>query len=349
MKYFSLVAVIVLALASCQKEEEGPFVPQVNNLENGMIVLCEGLYQQNNASITWVQLPSGAQDPAFFQTKTNRALGDTGNDMLRYGDKIYVVVNVSSTIEVMSGSDFSPIGQIEMTANGQPKQPRYMASANGKIYITCYDGFVDVLDTASLSIETRIDVGENPEGIAVSNNKLYVANSGGLNFPDVDSTVSVIDIATNTELQKITVGINPGGVMANDAGDIFVISRGDYSAVPSRLRKIDPATDQVVNAGYTFDVSGMTAMSATDMIVYDASGVHRFNFQSDDVVATVPIDMATINTLYKVQYRASEDNLYVLDAMGYTNEGVIRKYDMSGAYLTGYQVGLNPTKILFFD
>jgi len=349
MKYFSLIFSITVILASCQKDEEGPFVPQVNNLENGMVVLCEGLFQHNNSSITWVQLPSGAKDPSFFQTKTSRGLGDTGNDMIRYGDKIYIVVNVSSTIEVMDASDFTPIQQIEMMANGQPKQPRYMTAANGKVYITCYDGFVDVMDTSSLTIDTRISVGENPEGIAVSNNKLYVANSGGLNFPDVDSTVSVIDIATNTELQKITVGINPGGVMKNDAGDVFVISRGDYGGIPSRLRKIDPSTDQVVNAGYSFDISGMTAMSATDMLVFDASGVYRFNYQSDDVVATIPIDMATVNTLYDLHYHASEDNLYILDAMGYTNEGVVRKYDMTGSYLTAYQVGLNPTKLLFFD
>ncbi len=349
MKYFNLIAAIALVLTSCNEDGPQPFVPEVNNLENGMVVLCEGLYQHNNSSITWVQLPGGAKDPSFFQTKTSRALGDTGNDMIRYGDKIYIVVNVSSTIEIMRASDFSPIEQIQMTENGQPKQPRFMASANGKVYITCYDGFVDVLDTASLTIDTRISVGENPEGIAVSNNKLYVANSGGLNFPDVDSTVSVIDIATNTELQKISVGINPGGVLANDAGDIFVISRGDYGPIPSRLRKIDPLTDQVVNTAYAFDISGMTSMSATDMLVYNASGVQRFNFQSDDVVATIPIDMATVNTLYRVQYRASEDNVYILDAMGYTNEGVVRKYDMTGSYLTSYQVGLNPTKLLFFD
>ncbi|XOV68257.1 MAG: YncE family protein [Fluviicola sp.] len=349
MKYFSLIALIMVVLVSCQKEEEGPFVPEVNQLEKGMIVLCEGLFQHNNSSINWVQLPSGAKDLSFFETKTGRSLGDTGNDMIRYGGKIYVVVNVSSTIEVMSGIDFSPIQQIEMTEGGQPKQPRFMAAGNGKVYITCYDGFVDVLDTASLIVETRIPVGENPEGIAMSNNKLYVANSGGLNFPDVDSTVSVIDMTTHTELQKITVGRNPGAVLVNDAGDIFVISRGDYGTVPSRLRKIDPTTDQVVNAGYTFDVSGLEAMNTTDMLVYNASGVFQFNYQSDDIVANIPINMATIQTLYGVQYRTSDNSLYVLDAMGYTNQGVVRKYDLSGAYLTAYQVGLNPTKLLFFD
>ncbi|GAB5418664.1 MAG: hypothetical protein Crog4KO_04210 [Crocinitomicaceae bacterium] len=348
MKYFNLLILVSLLLVGCKEDQPEPFVPTVDKLENGMVVLCEGLYQQNNSTISWVQLPGGAQDASFFETKTARALGDTGNDMLRYGGKIYIVVNVSSTIEVMNALDFTPVKQIEMMEGGQPKQPRSLAFANGNVYITCYDGYVDVLDTSSLEVSQRIAVGANPEGLAVSNNKLYVANSGGLNFPNVDTTVSVIDLTSNTELQKITVGMNPGGVFANDAGEVFVIARGDYGGVPSRLRKIDATTDQVVNASYGFDISGMSAMSATDMIVYDADGVYRFNFQTDQVEETFAINMSAVNTLYGVKYQPTENALYLMDAMGFTNQGVIRKYDTSGNFISSYQVGLNPSKILFF-
>ncbi len=348
MKYFNLFILVSLLLAGCKEDQPEPFVPTVDKLENGMVVLCEGLFQQNNSTISWVVLPSGSQDASFFETKTARALGDTGNDMLRYGGKIYIVVNVSSTIEVMNALDFTPVKQIEMMQGGQPKEPRSLAFANGNVYITCYDGFVDVLDTATLEVSQRIAVGENPEGLAVSNNKLYVANSGGLNFPNVDTTVSVIDLSSHTELQKITVGMNPGGVMANDDGQVFVIARGDYGGVPARMRKIDATTDQVVNASYGFDISGMSAMSATDMIVYDANGVHRFNYQTDQVEETFPINMATVGTLYGVKYHPTENALYLMDAMGFTNQGVIRKFDTSGNFISSYPVGLNPSKILFF-
>lgn len=348
MKYFSLVLFALLILSSCKEDEPQTYVPDVNQLENGMVVLNEGLFQHNNSTITWVALPSGTKDPTFFETKTARSLGDTGNDMIRYGGKIYIVVNVSSTLEVMSAVDFSPIKQIEMLENGQPKQPRSLAVANGKVYVTCYDGFVDVLDTISLTVDQRIAVGSNPEGLAVSNNKLYVANSGGLNFPNVDSTVSVIDLATHTELQKITVGNNPGSVLANNAGEVFVISRGDYGTIPSRLRKIDASTDQLVNASYSFDINGMSPMSSTDMVIFDDGGVHLFNFQSDAIAATIPINMGMIQTLYDIEYNPSDDNFYVMDAMGYTNEGIIRRFDNAGNFVSSYQVGLNPTKILFF-
>jgi hypothetical protein len=35
--------------------------------------------------------------------------------------------------------------------------------------------------------------------------------------------------------------------------------------------------------------------------------------------------------------------------MGYTNTGYIREYDVQGNYLQSYHVGLNPSKILFYE
>jgi len=84
------------------------------------------------------------------------------------------------------------------------------------------------------------------------------------------------------------------------------------------------------------------------MFVFDDAGVHRFNFQSDAIASSYPINMAIIQTLYDIEYNAADDNLYVMDAMGYTNEGVVRRFDSAGNYVAGYGVGLNPTKILFF-
>jgi len=350
MKFFKLILVAGLLFSSCKKDDPPALNPgNVEKLENGMLVLCEGLFQHNNSSVSWVELPGGGTIANFFETKTTRSLGDTGNDMKQYGGKIYIVVNVSSTIEVMNASDFTPIKHIEMMHSGQPKQPRSLAFANGNVYVTCFDGFVDVIDTNSLTVTARIGVGANPEGLAVANNKLYVANSGGLNFPNVDSTVSVIDLNTNAELQKITVGKNPGAVLSNDAGDVFVIARGDYGAVPSRLRKIDSGSDQLVNSNYTFDISGMAPKSSSEMIVYDETGIRRFNYQADAVDYTYPINMSGITTIYGVFYHSTEDNFYVLDAMGYTNTGYVRKFSSNGSLVSSYQVGLNPAKILFFD
>ena len=67
------------------------------------------------------------------------------------------------------------------------------------------------IDTASLQVEALAQVGRNPEDLCVQDGKLYVSNSGGLDWEGigVDRTVSVVDLAAFTETKQIEVGPNP--------------------------------------------------------------------------------------------------------------------------------------------
>lgn len=341
---------LILVIASCKKDEPDPIVDAT--LSNGILVLCEGLFQQNNASVSWISLTNEAVENGFFEAKTTRSLGDTGNDMQRYGGKIYIVVNVSSTVEVLDAHSFAPIKQIQMAANGTSKQPRSLAFNNGKVYVSCYDGFVDVIDTTSLNVVQRIAVGLNPEGMAVSGSYLYVANSGGLNGPEMDSTLSVIDLATNTEINKITVGMNPGGVIADDQGDIYVIARGNYSMVPPQVVRIPQGSSTVQILPVI--ATGFAKMGSKFLMYhYDfssgAANVSLFNTLTESVENSNYLDLSQVTTLYGVQYNPQSDRIYCMDAMNFTNTGYVREFSAAGTYLRSFQVGLNPTKLLFYE
>lgn len=343
--------VMVFLLFSCKKEDPEPVV--VDQLSNGMLVLNEGLFQQNNSSVSWISFSSGSVLNGFFETKTQRALGDTGNDMERYGGKIYIVVNVSSTVEVLDAKTFTSLKQIQMQEGGVSKQPRALAFANGKAYVTCYDGFVDVIDTNSLNVIQRIPVGLNPEGLAVSGNFLYVANSGGLNTPTMDSTVSVIDLNTHSETERITVGLNPGDVTIDNEGDIYVIRRGNYGSVPSRMVRIDGQDHNVVET-LSFDASGISEMGTKFLVSYynfstSQSSIGLFNPLTESMETPDFVDLSQVSTLYGVQYHPSTNRIYCLDAMNFTNSGYVRMYSSSGSYITSYHVGLNPSKIVFYE
>ena len=192
MRLISLLIIVPLVY-SCKKDQPEP-IPIDTSLSSGLVVLCEGLFQQNNATLSWINTGTGGISNDLFEEKTGRHLGDTGNDLKKYGGKVYIVVTLSSTIEVMDATTFAPLKQIEMLNGAVAKQPRSIAFYGSKAYVTCYDGFVDVIDTSSLNVVQRIPVGSNPEGLYIANNKLYVSNSGGLNMSQMDSTVSVIDL-----------------------------------------------------------------------------------------------------------------------------------------------------------
>lgn len=352
IKFIPLILVFATVVLSCKKEDdETPAT--VESFQNGLLVVNEGLFQQNNASLSWVQFGNEYVNNTVFEQKTNRQLGDTGNDIQRYGSKIYVVVNVSSTIEVLNALTGAPLQQVEMTESGVPKQPRSIAFHGGKAFITCYDGFVDVMDTTTFAIVQRIPVGANPESIIVANNKLYVSNSGGLNYPDVDSTVSVIDPAAMTELSKITVGKNPGGMATDHLGNVYVIARGDYGSIPSRMVKINTILDGAFSP-YAFNASGVTQMN-TKLLVHsihpttEVSSVYLFDPVSGTVEDYNYLNVGAVSTLYGIQYDALRNQIYCFDAMNYTNAGYVRVFDASGTNVKNFKVGLNPSKALIYE
>ena len=351
MRLISSLVLIALVAVSCKKND--PTIKDNLPLHDGMMVLCEGLYQQNNSTLSFVNFNTNQALNNFFFNTSKRALGDTGNDMKRYGGKVYAIMNGSSTVEVISGVTGVTIKQISMMNGSVPKQPRSVAFYEDKILVSCYDGFVDVIDTTTYEIEQRIQVGSNPEGLAVSNDKLYVANSGGLNYPNLDSTVSVVNLTNFTEETKITVGLNPSSVEVDDQGDIYVITRGDFASVPSRLHKLNPSTNAVTH--FAFDASSITRMNSNFLIGYAdfASGENRvalFNPGTDVVTNASYIDLSGVQTLYGIAYHAGRNRVYISDAMDFVTTGYVFEFDPStGAQTQSYHVGLNPSKIVFYD
>lgn len=347
---YSIIFICLLALVACKKKKPADS-PLPDELKNGLLVLNEGLFQHNNSTLSWVNLADESINNTFFEQKTNRGLGDTGNDLERYGNKIYVVVNVSSTIEVLDANTGKSIQQIPMFIGGSAKQPRSIAFYGNKAFIACFDGYVDVLDTNSLSIVSRIQVGSNPEQLTVANNKIYVTNSGGLNAI-MDSTVSVIDGNSLTELSKITVGLNPGSICTDSEGDVYVISRGNYSNVPSRMHRIDTQTDTKVQS-FTFNASGIAKMGNQLLISY-ASGngtseIALFNALTETITNNQYINTSNILTLYGVSYSSKTNQIYLFDANNYTTTGYINLFQANGQFIKRYQLGLNPSKVLIYE
>jgi len=348
---FLIFAITALFVVSCKKKVSAPVQLNSTKLENCILVLNEGLFQQNNAHLSKISLNPLEINNLFFEEKTGRPLGDTGNDMQVYDGKIFIVMNVSSTLEILDEKTGVSIKQISMVENGIPKQPRYITFNANKAYISCYDGYVDVLDLTLLAITNRIKVGANPEQLAIANDKLYVANSGGLNFPNVDSTVSVVSLSSEVETNKITVGKNPGPLLVDSQNEVYVISRGDYSSIPSRMHRISSVSDSKIQS-FPFEASGFCKMKHDLLISYvdgSLNKILKFDTQNESVVSIDCIDVSSISTFYGMQYSTWNDKLYFFDANGYVNTGYVFEYESNGSFVRKFNVGLIPNKVLIYE
>ena len=337
--------ILLFFVVGCKKKTT-TINSDVSDLKHGLLVLNEGLFNLNNASLSWVDLNTNTVSEDFFLQKTGRKLGDTGNDLQRYGAKIYVLVNVSSTIEVLNAHTGQSLKQIVMQENGVAKQPRNLAFYGSKVFISCFDGYVDVIDTATLSVEKRIKVGSNPENMLVVNTRLYVSNSGGL-IPSLDSTLSVIDCKSLVELDKIIVGKNPGKIVAHNDSTLYVHVRGNFSTIPSLLKKIHLGST-LVQSIVANNISAIEKME-NQLILYSTEAISLLDMQSNSILNASFISLTNIKTVYRIQYVASLKQFFVFDANYYTNTGFIHRFSNTGEFIQKFHVGLNPNSLIYYE
>ncbi len=349
MHYIKWIVTVAL-LVSCKKETL-PEVDTPHSLKNGLLVLNEGLFQQNNSTLTWIDLTDNSKTNSLFLNINNRPLGDTGNDLKRYGGKVYVVMNGSSTVEVMNAYTLESIKQVSLTYNQQGQQPRSIAFSGSNAYISSYDGFVNILDTASISITERIAVGNNPEGLTAYDNYLYVANSGGLNFPNVDSTVYQINLNTYEVENSFHVGANPGQVESDNQGNIYAVKRGNYGNDPSEVVYINTGSNTVTNLG--IDATSLHKKGDLLYISYydyntQQSNVSLYDLSSQTLVNESLIAAGSVQTLYGI-HAFDNGDFICFDAQGFTNSGYVKLFNSSGNILQNFSVGLNPNKLIYYE
>ncbi|MBS1532873.1 MAG: YncE family protein [Bacteroidetes bacterium] len=342
---FFAAAVLTLILSSCHKDQVTPKTPAP--VTDGFYVLNQGLFNDNNSTLSFYSYANKTVTADIFNSANDRGLGDTGNDIEVYGSKMYIVVNISSTIEVVDPKTAKSIRQIKLFNGTTAREPRDIAFYKGNAYVSSYDGTVAVIDTATLGVKSYISVGRNPEQLAVANGKLYVANSGGLDYPNYDTTVSVIDLGSGTVIKTITVTVNPQNVGTDNNGNVYVLSAGNYSTVGSTLTVIDDNTD-VVKSQTDFDGSGMVIQGTTAYFITSTNTIKVFDLKTMTTTTNSFIsDGTAITTPYALAVDGSTGEVFVTDAKDYTSAGSIYAFDKNGKKEYSITAGINPGKIAF--
>ncbi len=359
-KKYKITSIFILAcilLAGCREEYEVIYSSQIKTSvgqENtgslkGFYLLNEGNMGSNKASLDYFDFSTGVYHRNIYaEANPNvvKELGDVGNDIQIYGSKLYAVINVSNYIEVMDAKTAKHIGKIEIP------NVRYIRFHDGKAYASSYVapvkfdqnarvGYVAEIDTTTLQVTRTVNVGYQPEELAIANNKVYVANSGGYMFPNYDRTVSVIDLETFKEVKKIDVAFNLHRIRATPYNELVVSSRGDYYNEPSKLYFIDLETEKVTGslnmAVSNLDVVGDSAY------VYAVEWSHNtqkntitygiFNIRTKEVVSRNFITDGTDKDIvipYGVKVNPVTKDIYVTDAIDYVTPGTLICYNKFG-------------------
>ena len=347
------IALFALLATSCRKDAPPPteqvstlFTPNPSSMVKGVYLLNEGNFNANKATLDYVDYTTGQFRKNIYNQvnpEVTKGLGDVGNDMAVYGSKLYVVVNNSNKVEVLSAKTGKRIAQIDLL------NCRYITFSKTKAYVSAYlsaignanapNGIIAEIDTASLQIERRVTVGRQPEEMAIIDNNLYVANSGGYSPPNYERTVSVVDLNTFTETRRIDVTINLNQIKADRYGDLYVTSRGDYLSIPPKLYVVNAQSGQIKKV---IDIPARTIVLDDDQlyIISTNSGnaQQKYNYQILNVntetllvqpFVTDGTDLS-ITQPYGLAVNPVTKEVLLTDARDYVTPGTLYCFDNSG-------------------
>lgn len=160
-----------------------------------------------------------------------QGLGNTGNDVIVAGDRIWLAMNASNNVVGINAKTFKLEVEIEILS------PRSFAADDTYLYVTSYESAVYGSEYPVIGTIYRIKLkdlrdfqtlrlGYQPEGVAIENGKIYVANSGGYNYVH-DNRVTVIDQSSFTYIKDYELPVTNLNMVRNSAGKIWVSTYGE--------------------------------------------------------------------------------------------------------------------------
>lgn len=339
MKLYKLFLMLTVALTitSCNTDADDVVLPR-GDYENGLLISHEGNFGLGNASVSFVSFDLNTVENNIFNNVNSQLLGDTAQSITFNGDLAYIILNVSNTIEIVNRFTFESVATISTGLNN----PRYMAVANGKGYVTNWgdftpmdDDYLAVIDLASNTIINTISTSYLPEEIIAQGNTVYVATGIFGN----GNTIDVFNANTDTLIEGITVGNSPNSLQLDNDGDLWVLSSEnliEISTATNTVSRTFALNDEIIAPSnlnfdngmlYLYSNTAVFAMAETDTMLPLSAEIENVNFY----------DMTVRNGI-----------LYGLDAKDFQNDGTITSYDLeTNAAINSATLKIIPGEVYF--
>ena len=374
----NLLSVAVMAmgatlLTGCLGDDsKGGDTPAEIVVTKGAFVINNGSsYQSIDGSLTYLDFSTNTAEQNVYKKVNGKSLGGTPNDVMVYGQKVYIVGSDENTIFVLDVRNFKELAEVSTTdllGDADGNTPRRIAAYEDKVYFTTYGGYVAAIDTISFSLKAKYKVGSYPEGLALGASSssstspaVYVANS---DWGMGNGSISCIDLTSGSVTESKYDKVKNPQEIAAAGSTLYVLDYGHYNE--DYTQQLDAGVYMISGSNTSLVVPNATGMAAAGYTIYTfndpwggttgpsysiynieygaLSTLSLYGDSSHPIIAPAAIAIDP-NTGYI--YIASRSKDPDTGYPSYALPGFVNAYNSNGQYVGSFDTGVEPHKIEF--
>ncbi len=347
-----LLALFFAGFTACNNNDDpipGDTEPAVS------YILNYGTFGSGNSSITAYDRETGTVTNNYFENVNTAGLVSNVQHSVNYNGKVYFVGNNPDQVFWVDAETFIQ-SENGISSSEDLVQPRYAVGQGNYLYVSCWGGniwensdvsYVAKINLTSKTVEKKFPVAGGPEGLAIANNKLFMA----LNY---ENSVAVLDLGSEV-ISYINTPAVTSYFLKDKNNNLYVSLLSTFSnpSETTGLGYINTSTEEL-EAVYELEgvsTSYVNILEADDNFTkifvvaseYDENwnligGISVFNVATKTFEPEKFID--NISGLNGVEY--FNDRLFVFIAETVTANGKAKIYLPDGTKEADFETGIAP-------
>lgn len=317
-----------------------------DNPFSGLFIVCEGNFQYGNATLSFYNPSLNlVQNEVFFRANGMK-LGDVAQSMTIYDNKGWIVVNNSHVVFAINTDTFKETGRIENLTS-----PRYIHFVSDeKAYITqIWDNRIFIVNPKTYSITGYITVPNMPISSGSTEQMVQYGKYVFCNCWSYQNKIIKIDTETDEVVDELTVGIQPNSLVIDKYNRLWTITDGGFEDSPygheaPALYCIDAETFSIQKI-FTFKLgdspSEIQINGEGDTLYWINDDIWKMNVNAESLPPS-PLIPFRQTKYYGLTVNPENEEVYVADAIDYSQQGMIYRFSSTGDLMDQFYVGVTP-------
>lgn len=308
---------IILFLNSCKEEDKKK--PLVLSSSSSLLVLNEGNFGWNNASVGLYTWEDSLYQEDVFKRQNSRPLGDVLQSALLYKGELYLIINNSSAIEVVSPKDFKHIRTIQGISS-----PRYMLPIPNTQQAWVTDLYANKLFKIDLLTGVKLDSifveGWNEQICLWAETDFVFSNL-------LKNSLYFFDPQTALIRDSIVLEGEPKNLQIAPTGDLyFIVNQSNGST--SNIYKLEKSTEEKISYFESSSRISQMCLGSNGELFYVSD--NKLYKSTSAGMSNLLAELPASSNIYAMYYDVKNQQILLSNAGNFVQKGKIYFYDNAG-------------------